>query len=88
MSVVILTFLLFVAGFAAIGLLAIRRRTATTDDYLVAGRSVSPWLTGLSSAATNNSGFMFIGLLGFTYRFGVQAIWLQTGWIVGDLIAW
>ncbi len=88
MSVVILTFLSFIAAFAVIGMFAIRARRSTTNDYLVAGRSVSPWLTGLSSAATNNSGFMFIGLLGFTYRFGVQAIWLQTGWIVGDLIAW
>ena len=88
MTTVVVTFLLFIAGFATIGLLSVRRRASTTDDYLVAGRSVSPWLTGLSSAATNNSGFMFIGLLGFTYRFGVQAVWLQAGWIIGDLIAW
>ena len=88
MSAVVVSFLVFIAGFAAIGLLSVRRRQSTTDDYLVAGRSVPPWLTGLSSAATNNSGFMFIGLLGFTYRFGVQAVWLQAGWILGDLAAW
>lgn len=83
-----IAFLLCIAGFAAIGAAAARRSEPTVDDYLLAGRSVSPWLTALSSAATNNSGFMFIGLLGFTYRFGVQAIWLQAGWIAGDVVAW
>jgi sodium/proline symporter len=87
-TVVVASFLVFLAGFATIGLLSARRRRPTTEDYLVAGRSIPPWLAALSSAATNNSGFMFIGLLGFTYRFGVQAVWLQAGWIVGDLAAW
>lgn len=81
-------FFAFIALFAVIGAAAATRRQATVDDYLLAGRDVSPWLTALSSAATNNSGFMFIGLLGFTYQFGVQAVWLQAGWIAGDVIAW
>lgn len=82
------SFVLFLSVFSLVGILASRKSTGTTEDYLVAGRSVSPWLTALSSVATNNSGFMFIGLLGFAYRFGVQAIWLQLGWILGDLAAW
>src|SRR5690606_33938510 len=31
---------------------------------------------------------MFVGLIGFAYRFGTEAVWLQAGWIVGDLAAW
>ena len=88
MTVVILSFCSFLALFTIVGVLSILRKESTSTDYLVAGRSVSPWLTALSSVATNNSGFMFIGLIGFTYRFGVQAIWLQLGWMVGDLIMW
>jgi sodium/proline symporter len=87
-STVVLSFLCCLAGFAAIGMASLRHRQASAEDYLVASRSVSGWLTALSSAATNNSGFMFIGLLGFTYRFGVQAIWLQGGWILGDVLVW
>src|SRR5690606_42018324 len=49
---------------------------------------VSPWLTALSSVATNNSGFMFIGLIGYAYASGFEAIWLQVAWITGDLLAW
>jgi sodium/proline symporter len=87
-TVVIVSFFACLAVFTAIGLLSERQARPTTEDYLVASRNVPAWLTALSSVATNNSGFMFIGLLGFTYRFGVQAIWLQLGWIVGDVVCW
>ena len=85
---IVATFLASLAGFAIIGLLSSAHKRNTTKDYLLAGRNVSPWLAALSSVATNNSGFMFIGLFGFSYRFGVQAVWLQLGWILGDLAAW
>jgi sodium/proline symporter len=88
MSVVVVSFLGWITSFAVIGVWSMRHSRPTSDDYLIASRQVSPWLTALSSAATNNSGFMFIGLLGFTYRFGVQAVWLQLGWILGDVVAW
>jgi len=88
MTIVVTTFLLCLAMFTVIGLLSARKAQTTTEDYLVASRNVPAWLTALSSVATNNSGFMFIGLLGFTYRFGVQAVWLQAGWILGDLACW
>lgn len=88
MTATFLSFGACLALFIGVGLWSVRHKSETTEDYLVAGRSVSPWLTALSSVATNNSGFMFIGLIGFTYRFGVQAVWLQGGWLVGDFMAW
>jgi sodium/proline symporter len=81
-------FVLSLLVFTGIGFASTVARQKTSEDYLVAGRKIPAWLTALSSAATNNSGFMFIGLIGFTYRFGVQAVWLQLGWIVGDWVAW
>ena len=83
-----LAFLACVAAFALIGWLAARRHRPSVDDYLLAGCDARPWLVALSSAATTSSGLMFIALLGFTYRAGVQAIWLPAGWIAGDVIAW
>ncbi len=88
MTATVLSFLVFLAAFAAIGTLSIRRRRSKVDDYLLASRSVSPWLVGLSSVVTNNSGYMFIGLIGFTYAEGLSAVWLTVGWITGDLVAW
>ncbi|MYL24003.1 sodium/solute symporter [Halomonas alkaliantarctica] len=64
------------------------RRRRTTGDYLVASRQVKPWLAALSAVATNNSGFMFIGMIAFSYRVGLESIWMAIGWILGDLTAW
>lgn len=83
-----ISFLVSLAGIVLIGALASRVAKKDTSDYLLAGRSLPPWLAAFSSAATNNSGYMFIGLVGYAYNSGLEAIWLQTGWIVGDFLAW
>ncbi|MEM9068596.1 MAG: sodium/proline symporter [Myxococcota bacterium] len=85
---VVVTFLVFLGAFTAVGVASLRKRQDTTEDYLVASRSVHPWLAALSSVATNNSGFMFIGLIGFAYEEGLKAVWLQAGWLTGDLLLW
>jgi len=80
------SFLLFLLAFLAIGMASLFRSRNTAEDYLVAGKSVPAWLTGLSAVATNNSGFMFIGMIGLTYTAGLSSIWLMVGWIIGDLM--
>lgn len=81
------TFLLFLLGFLALGLASAARSRGTKDDYYLASRAVPAPLVGLSAVATNNSGYMFIGVIGFTYATGLAAIWLMVGWIVGDFLA-
>ena len=78
----------FLLLFTGIGILSSRKKEETTEDYLVASRNVNPWLTALSAVSTNNSGFMFIGLIGFAYMSGLEAFWLMVGWIMGDLVTW
>ncbi|MGD9602974.1 MAG: sodium/proline symporter [Gammaproteobacteria bacterium] len=78
-----LFFLLLVTG---VGLASVLRSRRTVDDYYLASRAVPPALVGLSAVATNNSGYMFIGVIGFTYTNGLSAGWLMVGWIIGDLI--
>ncbi len=81
-----IVFFICLAVVLLIGLSSARHATASASDYFVASRSVPPWLVGLSAVATNNSGYMFIGLIGYTYAVGIQSIWLMVGWIAGDLI--
>lgn len=83
----LLGFIIFMAIFAIIGLWSARHSKGSTEDYLLASRQVPAWLTGLSAAASNNSGQMFIGLIGYTYAQGFSAIWLAMGWLLGDYIA-
>lgn len=82
-----ISFLLSLAIFLIIGMSSLLKSRNTQEDYLVAGKSIPAWLAGLSAVATNNSGFMFIGMIGLTYATGLSSIWLMIGWVVGDLLA-
>lgn len=88
MTTVIASFLVFLLIFVVIGVSSARRSRSTTQDYLLAGRSIPPWLAALSAVATNNSGFMFIGQIAYTYRVGIESVWMMVGWVAGDLVAW
>ncbi len=84
---ILATFIISLAVILAIGIASVAKSTGTRTDYYLASRSVSPALVGLSAVATNNSGYMFIGVIGFTYATGLAAAWLMIGWIVGDFLA-
>ena len=70
-----------------IGLSSVFKSRNTKHDYYLADGTISPWLVGLSAVATNNSGYMFIGVIGYTYATGLASVWLMIGWICGDFIA-
>ena len=83
----IVSFVAFLALFVLIGVSSMRLSRGTKGDYYLASHGVAPWLVGLSAVATNNSGYMFIGVIGYTYATGLASIWLMLGWIAGDYIA-
>ncbi len=86
MTTVAVTFVVFLLAFLVIGTLSFRRSRGTTSDYYLASSAVRPSFVGLSAVATNNSGYMFIGVIGYTYAVGLAAVWLMVGWIAGDLL--
>ncbi|UDL06952.1 sodium/proline symporter [Marinobacter sp. CA1] len=88
MSATAYSFSVVLVVFLIIGVSSIRKKHHDVNDYLTAGYSTAPWLIGLSSVATNNSGYMFIGLVGYTWVAGVSAFWIALGWLVGDWLAW
>lgn len=83
----LISFIICLVSFLVIGLASARLRKQNAQDYYLASHSVSPWLVGLSAVATNNSGYMFIGVIGYTYAVGLSASLLMIGWILGDLLA-
>jgi sodium/proline symporter len=82
----ITAFVVFLAMFTLVGLSSGLKSRGTRHDYYLADSSVSPWLVGLSAVATNNSGYMFIGVIGYTYATGFPSFWLMFGWIAGDFL--
>ena len=83
---ILLAFIGSLFFFVLIGALSILKSNQSTSDYLVANQSVNPWLVSLSAVASMNSGYMFVGMIGYTYLVGLSSIWLAFGWIVGDFV--
>ena len=83
----VISFVSFLLVFTLIGLSSAWKNRGTKQDYYLASGSIKPWLVGLSAVATNNSGYMFIGVIGYTYATGLASIWLMIGWIAGDFLA-
>ncbi|ORU91207.1 MAG: hypothetical protein A6F72_01525 [Cycloclasticus sp. symbiont of Poecilosclerida sp. N] len=81
---ILASFLAFLAIILFVGLYSKRFSKQTTDDYLIASGNIPVWQTVLSALASAYSGFMYIGLIGYTYTQGVSGIWLMVFWIFGE----
>ena len=81
------SFCLFLLLFTLVGSLSVLKKKNTSVDYLLANQEIKPWLAAISAIATSNSGYMFIGQIGFTYVYGLQSVWLMFGLIFGDFIS-
>ena len=84
----VLSFLFFMSVFAGVGMASMFVKQNNTDDYLVAGRGMHPALAALSAVSTWNSGYMFIGFIGFTYVMGFNVLWLGIVSTIGQVVAW
>lgn len=83
-----LSFVAFLILFTVVGVYSSTQKENTTTDYLLAGRTVSPWLVALSALSTGQSGFLFTAQVGYAYTTGLSAIWLAIGWAIGDYLSW
>jgi sodium/proline symporter len=84
---ILYSFLGFLALFLFVGLLSMRKRQKSADDYLLASRDINPMFVGLSGAATTASGFGFTGIIGFGYAMGLSGAWFIFGIILGSVLA-
>ncbi len=83
----LISFGFFLLLFVFIGFLSSFKKKSSSADYLLASHSSKPWLVGFAAVATNCSGYMFIGLIGFTYKYGLASMWLMIGGMTGDFVA-
>jgi len=80
--VAILLYLLFLTG---VGLYR-SRQVKTGDDFSVAGRTLSPWVTVLTMLATWIGTGSIVGMAEQTYKVGANAFFLPVGTLFGMLI--
>ena len=67
-----------------------RKRAASVNDFVLAGRSVGPWLTAFAYGTSYFSAVIFVGYAGqFGWRFGSAATWVGLGnAFIGSLLPW
>ncbi|MDD4450104.1 MAG: sodium:proline symporter, partial [Sphaerochaeta sp.] len=83
-----LAFALYLGLMLAIGFFTFRK-TKSTSDYFLGGRSIGPWFTALSAEASDMSGWLLMGLPGLAYFTGLQeAFWTAVGLLVGTYLNW
>ncbi|MEC7583910.1 MAG: hypothetical protein VYE77_06295 [Planctomycetota bacterium] len=71
----------------AIGL-GLRRSSSDAAGYYLGGKTLGPWVAALAANASSSSAWSLIGVSGFAYRFGFQALWLLPGCIGGFALNW
>src|SRR5690606_19200892 len=90
MSAEFLTFLalaLYLIAMLVIGYVAYKR-TADTEDYMLGGRDLPPWVAALSAGASDMSGWLVMGLPGAIYLTGLIEAWIAIGLTIGAYLNW
>lgn len=64
------------------------KRTTSTSEYLLGGRSLNSWVTSLSAQASDMSGWLLLGLPGAAYLSGLEASWIAIGLAIGTYLNW
>lgn len=84
---VTVTFLLYIIMMLAVGYIAYKR-TTNLSDYILGGRSLGPLPSALSAGASDMSGWLLLGLPGYAYAAGYEAIWIAAGLLAGTWLNW
>lgn len=84
---IIIMFILYLALMLAIGVVAFKR-TSNTSDYYLGGRSLGKWVVSISAQASDMSGWLLMGLPGAAYLSGLEAGWIALGLAIGTYFNW
>ena len=72
-----------------IGVYYSKRANESSDNYLIGGRSLGPWVVAMGAEASDMSGWLLMGLPGVAYFFGFSdAAWTAIGLGVGTYLNW
>lgn len=79
---------IYFALMIGIGIYAMRKSTATSEGYILGGRSLSPQVAALSAGASDMSGWLLLGLPGAMFISGLGSAWIGIGLFTGALFNW
>jgi len=65
-----------------------RKESDSVGGYYAAGKKLRYWIVSFSTNATGESSWLLLGLSGMGYAFGVHALWVMVGEVLGVAFAW
>lgn len=69
-----------------IGIYGYRKSTSNSEEFLIGGRKMGPFVTALSAGASDMSGWLLMGLPGAMYMMGLSGSWLAIGLTTGAFL--
>ncbi len=86
-NITFITFGAYLLLIFTIGWIALRR-THNQSDYILGGRKLGSWTTAISAGASDMSGWLLLGLPGYAYVAGLEAVWIALGLYIGTSVNW
>ena len=85
----IIAMTVYIGAVIAIGFNYAKRASESSDNYLIGGRSLGPWVTAMAAEASDMSGWLLMGLPGVAYWCGLgEAVWTAIGLLIGTYLNW
>lgn len=86
-TVVLITLLAYKLILIGIGFWA-SRRTSSTEDFFIGGKTLGPWVAAVSSSASASSAWSLLGVSGAAYMLGLSALLLFPAVVGGYVFNW
>ena len=83
-----ISLILYFGLMLGIGFYAWRKSTASSEEYMLGGRNLSPAVAALSAGASDMSGWLLLGLPGAMFVSGLGSAWIGIGLLVGAFFNW
>ena len=86
-TVVLITLIAYKLLLVGIGFWA-SKRTKSTEDFFIGGKTLGPWVAATSSSASASSAWSLLGVSGAAFTMGLSAIWLFPAVVLGYVFNW
>jgi len=85
MAATLIAFLVYLGIVVVIGAVGAKFYTKTTGDFFLGGRKMNEWVVALSAVVSGRSAWLILGLSGYAYKLGINAVWAAVGYIIVEL---
>ena len=85
----LISIVIYMAAVVLIGVYCSKKANKSTDEFLLGGRTLGPWVSAMSAEASDMSGWLLMGLPGLAYWNGIaSAGWTAIGLALGTYLNW